>query len=336
LTNIDGIAGLAGLEELDVEGCESLTSVDGIAGLSSLQSLNVRGCPAPLAHLLPKLPAARKIRCSDLEPLCTSKRDECNRRFGDSFAPSSIVEIAIVASFSTREHWDYALACSRPQTDAYAREWWEYQRRSFAYAAPEDSDEDDEGLPVLRRFVTDGLWPALPTLWTAMPSRTVRKQYGIDSIDSIVTVNALQCDRTERLTSMGKSGMDTFVFLTAAARKAAAAAGHVVGKEQDDDELRMAFTGKSKWYGEEPLYGITGFGLRFRDGSHIVRSYDPRTEDDSVRAGTVVKSVLEQWLSGLEVPAAQRTKILRLLGSESLEERLEAVDELAGITSEVE
>ena len=84
-----------------------------------------------------------------------------------------------------------------------------------------------------------------------------------------VLVDDLNADETDRSDSYGDSGINYFELLS----EGATAAAEDAGVDPNDPHAlwdHYSFTGT--WYGQEPVSGVSGFGIAFKDGSYLVQS----------------------------------------------------------------
>jgi hypothetical protein len=255
-----------------------------------------------------------------------------------SVHPASLVRVGAVVWFPTREHYTYALACERPEADAYALEEFRFQQRWCTWdRAPEDARD---GLAPLVRMLDSGLCHELETIWNQLPTDDVEDIDGPAEAPAQLTAEALGCTRTDRLGSTGGGGMRAFRSNSAAARDAIIAAVEQLAEEwgdeledgwQDDEDagwpnmarLRVHFDDRSERYGEERIAGLTGFGLLFEDGSFIARISDQKLTDTKL-----FEQVLSAWLDHLIPAKPTREAILEGLVNGDATTRRDAVARL--------
>ena len=75
----------------------------------------------------------------------------------DSFRVSNIAEVLVVVHFATIEHYEYSLESGVENIDAYAQEYWEWQRRYLSYRVASGEGVVERGVDALRRVFEDRL-----------------------------------------------------------------------------------------------------------------------------------------------------------------------------------
>ncbi len=257
----------------------------------------------------------------------------------DSFRVSNIAEVLVVVHFSTREHYEYVLESGADNIDAYAQEYWQWQRRDVHYRVARDGGVVERGVDALRRVFEDRLchwidpekespnnrkYPEL-SLWSDKPGDVTEDWAEIDFEDSEyhVLVDDLNADETDRSDSYGRSGINYFELLSEGAKAAAEDAGL---DPYDPNELwdHYSFTGTR--YGQEPVSGVSGFGIAFKDGSYLVQS---STHPKEIDGNGVFQNVMARFVEELVTDESEATKLVQLLSDPVLETRLKALERLA-------
>ena len=269
----------------------------------------------------------------------------------DSFQLSNIAEVLVVVHFSTKENYEYSLeADNGGAVDAVAQEWWEWQQRYLYYRVDRGKGVTDSGVGALRRVFQDrlchwtregeappsnSLYPAL-SIWSAKPGVETQdyadaffnEAEGCFSSSNNVLEADLNADETDRTDSYGDSGLNYFHVLTDGARAAAEAAGC------DPDDLHSLWneysycSGGVTHYGQEPVIGVSGFGIAFKDGSCMAQS---STMPNEISGNGVFQNVMARFLEELTEDEAERANLMRLLADPELETRLQGLELLAAL-----
>ena len=144
--------------------------------------------------------------------------------------------------------------------------------------------------------------------------------------DAHILETDLKADETERTDSYGDSGVNYFELLTNGARVAAEDAGC------DPDDKSSLWEhygwGSGMCYGQEPVDGVSGFGIVFKDGSYLAQSSSMHRE---IYGNAVFQNVMGRLVEELVVDDTERANLLRLLVDPTLETRLQGLEQLAAL-----